>query len=222
MLDDNDMIRVLASFVNFPSLFSQLSGSFEQDRVGSDHIIHNRRLGDLLGPELPLGTEVLSIIVSEMVVGRDRKWLDTGINQEFSQDGFNLGLTRLEIVSTDEGLVLLGELDSTGDKGVLGSTIDVGTTFEDGSHGKDGRRSDFFVGRLDGSEEVFGSVVDSGDDLGVSFSVGSPENNDIVELVVGLEVSDIGSDVVEMGLLVVTGDEVIGSIGLVSGDEVGV
>jgi len=222
VLDDNDMIRVFASLVNLSSLLGQLSGSLEQDRVGSDHIIHNRRLGDLLGPELPLGTEVLSIIVSEMVVGRDRKWLDTGINQEFSQDGFNLGLTRLEIVSTDESLVLLGELDGTGDKGVLRSTVDIGTTFENGSHGKDGRGSDFFMGRLDGGEEVFGSVVDSGDDLGVSFSVGGPENNDIVELVVGLEVSDIGSDVVEVGLLIVTGDQVIGSIGLIGGDEVGV
>lgn len=52
------------------------------------------------------------------------------------------------------------------------------------------------MGRLDGSEEVLGSIVDSGDDLGVSFSVGGPENNDIVELVVSLEVSDIGSDMV--------------------------
>lgn len=131
-------------------------------------------------------------------------------------------MTRLEIISTDKGLVLLGELDSTGDKGVLRSTVDVGTTFEDGSHGKDSRGSDFFMGRLDGGEEVLGSIVDSGDDLGVSFSVGGPENNDVVELVVGLEISDIGSDMVEMGLLVVTGDEVIGSISLVGGDKVGI
>lgn len=131
-------------------------------------------------------------------------------------------MTRLEIVSTDEGLMLLGELDGTGDKGVLRSTVDISTTFEDGSHGKDGGGSDFVVGRLDGSEEVLGSVVDSGDDLGVSFSVGGPEDDDIVELVVGLEVSDISSDMVEVGLLVITGDEVIGSIGLVGGDEVGV
>jgi hypothetical protein len=37
-----------------------------------------------------------------------------------------------------------------------------------------------------------------------------------------LEVSDIGSDVVEMSLLVVTGDEIVGSVGLVGSDEVGV
>ena len=93
MLDDDDVIRVLSSLVDFSGLLSQLGGRLEEDRVGSDHIIDDGRLGDLLGPELPLGAQVLSIIVTEMVVRRDGKRLDTGINEEFGQDGFNFSLT---------------------------------------------------------------------------------------------------------------------------------
>jgi hypothetical protein len=78
------------------------------------------------------------------------------------------------------------------------------------------------MGRLDGSEKVLGSIVDTGDDLGVSLRVGSPEDNHVVQTVVLLEVSDIGSDMVKVGLLVVTGNEVIGSISLVGSDKVGV
>jgi len=174
MLDDDDVIRVLSSLVDFSGLLSQLGGRLEEDRVGSDHIIDDGRLGDLLGPELPLGAQVLSIIVTEMVVRRDGKRLDTGINEEFGQDGFDFGLTRLEIVSANESLVLLGKLDSTWDKGVLRSAVDVSTTFKDGSHGEDGRGRDFLMGGLDGCEEVLGSIVDTRDDLGVSLGVGGP------------------------------------------------
>lgn len=76
--------------------------------------------------------------------------------------------------------------------------------------------------RLDGREEVLGSIVDTWDDLGVTLSVGGPENNDVVESVVLLEVSNIGSNMVEMSLLVVTGDKVVGSVSLVGCDEIGV
>lgn len=93
MLDDNNVIGVFSSLVYFPSLFGQLSSRLEQDRVGSDHVINDGRLGDLLGPKLPLRAQVLSIIVTEMVVRRDRKGFDTGIDEEFGQDGFNLSLT---------------------------------------------------------------------------------------------------------------------------------
>ena len=68
MLDDDDVIRVLSSLVDFSGLLGQLSGRLEQNRVGSDHIIDDGRLGDLLGPKLPLRAQVLSIIVTEMVV----------------------------------------------------------------------------------------------------------------------------------------------------------
>ena len=61
--------------------------------MSSDHVINDGRLGDLLGPKLPLRAQVLSIIVTEMVVRRDRKGFDTGIDEEFGQDGFNLSLT---------------------------------------------------------------------------------------------------------------------------------
>ena len=75
---------------------------------------------------------------------------------------------------------------------------------------------------LDGSEQVVGGIVDPRDDIGVSLSVGGPEDNDVVESVVSLEASDILSNVVEVSLLVVSRDQVIGSIGLIRSDKVGV
>jgi hypothetical protein len=42
---------------------------------------------------------------------------------------------------------------------------------------------------FDGFHQVLGSIVDAGDDIRIPFGVGGPENNDLVEIVLGLEVA---------------------------------
>lgn len=53
-LDDNDVVRVLSLLV--------------EDGVGSNHVINNIALGDLLGAELLGSRQVLSVVVTQMVV----------------------------------------------------------------------------------------------------------------------------------------------------------
>lgn len=43
---------------------------------------------------------------------------------------------------------------------------------------------------LDGFEQVLGSIVNTRNDVGISLRVGSPLNDDLVEIVLGLEVTD--------------------------------
>lgn len=157
-----------------------------------------------------------------MVVRGDGERLDTGVDQELGENTLDLGLTRLEVITTDERLVLFGELDAAGNKSVLWGTIDERRTFEDTGNGEQGRRGHLVVGRLDCLEQVLGSVVDTWKDLGVSLSVGGPEDDQVVEIILRLEVADVGPEFLEVLLLVVTGNEVVGSVCLVGGDEVGV
>jgi hypothetical protein len=46
-------------------------------------------------------------------------------------------LAGLEVVTADEGVVTLGELDGTGNESVLGRAVDEGDTFEDAGYGED-------------------------------------------------------------------------------------
>lgn len=76
---------------------------------------------------------------------------------------------------------------------------------------------------LNGLEKVVGRVVDSGDQVGISLSVGSPHDNNLVEAVVGLEVADILANLLDVG----SGglgplEDIVGAILLVGSDEVGV
>ena len=157
-----------------------------------------------------------------MVVRGNGQRLDTSIDQKLGQDALDLCLTRLEVVSANESLVLLCELDTTGNKGVLRRSIDEWHTFEDRRNGKDGRGGDFLVGRLDCLEEIVRRIIDTGNDFGVSFRVGGPEYDEIVQLLFRFELSNVRSDLVEVLALVITGNEVVGSVFLVGSDKVGV
>jgi len=186
--------------------------------VALDHVVDDGALGDLLGLELSLRRQVLSVVVSEMVVRRDGERLDSSVDEELGENGLdlryerekerereksaievevgrkakreegqtkatNLGLSGLEIVSSDEGLLLLGELDESRNTGVLGSSVDEGASLEDRSDGKEGRGRDLVVRLGDGGEKVLRSIVDSRNDLGVPLGVGGPEEDDLVESV---------------------------------------
>ena len=68
ILDDYCVIRMLALLV--------------KDRVGFNHVIDNVGFGDLLGAELLLGAEVLSVIIPKMVVAGNGGEFDTSTDQE--------------------------------------------------------------------------------------------------------------------------------------------
>ena len=75
-----------------------------------------------------------------MVVRRDRRGLDTGAHQVVHQHRLDLRLTALEVVTSDERVVLLRQLEHARHEGVLGRTVDVRVALQNGSHGEDRRR----------------------------------------------------------------------------------
>jgi len=209
VLDDDSVVGVLVLLV--------------QKVVGSDHVIHNVGLGDLLGAELLLGAQVLAVVVTQMVVTGDGGELDTGIDQEVHQSRLHLGLARLEVVAADKGTALLRELKSTGHKRVLGRAVDEGCVLQDGGHGKDGGRGDLGMAGLDRVDQVVGGVVDARNDVGIPFSVGGPHDDHLVQVVLSLEVTDILLDPLHVSPAgLVSLDDVVRTILLVGGDEIGV
>lgn len=209
VLDDNSVIGVLALLV--------------QDRVGFNHVIDNIGLGDLLGSELLVGAQVLAVVVAQVVVRRDGRELDTGIDQEIDQGRLHLGLTRLEIVAANKRTMLLGKLNGTRNKGVLRRTVDEGCILQDTSNGENSRRRDLFVPVVDSLEQVVGGIIDTRDNIGVSLRVGGPENNDLVQRVGGLEVLDILSNLLNVGSTSLgAGNDIVGSVLLVGSNEIGI
>lgn len=209
VLDDNAVVGVFALLV--------------QNVVGRDHVIHDIGLGDFLGAELLLRAQVLAVVVAKVVVAGNGGQLDTGIDKEIHQGGLHLGLARLEVIATNVGIVLLSKLDSTRNKSVLGRAVDEGGALQDTGNSKDGRRRNLLVTLLNSLEKVIGSVVDSINEVGEPLSVGGPQNNHLVEVVVGLEVTNVLSDLLDMshrGLGAL--QDVVSSVLLVSGNEVGV
>ncbi len=220
VLDHDDVVGVLA-LADGDALRAD-SGRLVEQAVRVDHVVDDAALADLLAPELALGGQVVPVVVAEMVVGRDGERLDARVDEELGEDGLELGLPGLEVVAADERLLALREGDDTGDEGVLGGTVNEGLALEDGGDGEDAGRRHLRVGRLDRGEEVVGGVVDAGDQVGVALGVGSPEYDDTVEAVVLLELADIRADVVQVRLLVVAGNQVVGAGLLVRSNEVGV
>lgn len=170
---DDGVVRVLVLLV--------------QDGIGRHHVVNNIGLGDFLAPKLLGGRQVHSVVVAQVVVRSDGQGLDAGIDKEVDEHRLELGLTALEVVAADEDTVTLGEIDQTGNKGVLRAAVDKGGSFEDRSHGKDCRRGNFRMALLERGEEVVGSVVDAFDNVREPLGVGGPEDNDLVQAVSLLE-----------------------------------
>lgn len=175
VLDHNTVVGVLILLI--------------QDVVGSNHVIDNIGLGDLLGAELLLRAQVLTIIVTKVVVAGNGGKFDTGVDQKVNKSRLHLGLARLEIVTTNEGIVLLSEVDGTGNKGVLRGSIDERSLVQDTGNREDSRRRDFRVTCLDGVQKVVSGVVDARDDVGVTLGIGSPHDDHFVETIFSLEVA---------------------------------
>jgi len=86
LLDDDQVIRVLSLLRTRSHLLLPLVKKL----VALDHVVDDRALGDLLGPELSLRRQVLSVVVSEMVVRRDGERLDSSVDEELGEDGLDL------------------------------------------------------------------------------------------------------------------------------------
>jgi hypothetical protein len=188
--------------------------------VGGEDVVDAARLGLLLGLELGVGTQVLPVVVPEVVIGDDGEGLDPGPDEVVGQGGLVLGLSRLEVVSDDEDVVAPGELDDPRDQSVLGGPVDEGAAFEDRGGGENCGGGDLWVGLGYSFHQVLGCVVDSVFQLAEPFGIGGPEDDHLVTLVLELEVSDVASDHLQVRHLVVALQDVVGSVGLVGGDEV--
>jgi hypothetical protein len=175
ILNNNAVIRVLTFLI--------------KHIVSSNHIIDNIGFGDLLGAELLLGGQVFAVVVAEMVVGCDGGQFDTGADEKVDEGRFHLGLTGLEVVTANEGFVLIGEIDAAWDKGVLRRTVNEGGAFQNTGNGEDSGWRDLLVSALDGLDEVVGSVVDANNEVSETLSVGSPLDNDLIEVVGSFEVA---------------------------------
>ena len=73
---------------------------------------------------------------------------------------------------------------------------------------------------LDSVQKVIRSVIHSRDDVAVSLGVGGPEDNDTIQIVGGPEPANVGTQLVEVNLLIVSGNKVVRTGCLVGGDEV--
>src|SRR5690606_5884069 len=109
--------------------------------------------------------------------------------EEVNKGGLHLGLARLEIITTNERAVSLGEIDDTWNKSVLWGAVDEWDTLLDTGNGEDGRWGNLIMASLDSSENVVGSVVNTVNQVGVTLSVGSPKDDNLVESILSLEVT---------------------------------
>jgi hypothetical protein len=78
------------------------------------------------------------------------------------------------------------------------------------------------VRRFDGFEDVRRGVIHAGYDVAVSLGISGPEDDDTVKLILLLEATDVGADVLEVGLFVRARNKVVCASLLVGSDEIGV
>lgn len=104
--------------------------------VGLNHVVHHIGLGDFFGAELFVRTQILTVVVTEMIVAGYRSQLDSGVDQEIHESGFHLGLSRFEVISANESAMLLRKVDYSRHKGILRGSIDEWSFLQNTSNGK--------------------------------------------------------------------------------------
>jgi len=157
-----------------------------------------------------------------MVVTDDAQRTDACFDQELSEDALDFGLARLEIVSSDERFVLFGKFNTSGNKGVLRGTIDEGNALEDTTDGKDRGRRDFGMTLLDALDEILSRIIDTRDNLCITFRIGSPNNNDFIHIMLRLERFNVIANMLHMFPFIVSGDQIVCTRRLICRDERGV
>ncbi|KAH3669352.1 hypothetical protein OGAPHI_001473 [Ogataea philodendri] len=172
-------------------------------------------------------TQVVTVVVTQVVVRGNGAGSDTGIHQELGQNRLHFGLATLEVVSSNKGVVLVSKLNKTRNKSVLRTSVDVWNILQDTGNGENGTWSNLLVVLLHSFQNVLGSVVHTFHHINVSLGVSSPQHNNFVELVGRLEVADILSDLLHVAplaggvdLAVGSVEAVVGSLVLVGSNEV--
>src|SRR5271168_2164489 len=143
-----------------------------------------------------------------MIVADDTQGTNAGFNQELSEDTLDLCLTRLEIVTTDERLVLLSEFNTSRNKSILRSTIDERNTVKNTTDGENGRGSNFRMTLLYTLKKVISSIIDTRNDVCITFRIGSPNNDNFVQTMFSFECPDIIADMVDMSPFILSGDQI--------------
>ena len=100
-----------------------------QDLVRIDHVIDNVRFRNFLASKLFRCHQIVSVIVSQMIVTNNRTRFDASADQKVDQYRFEFGLSRFEIITRDENLIAFSQFDQTRNECVLRWSIDVGRLF---------------------------------------------------------------------------------------------
>lgn len=174
VLDDHGVIRVFARLI--------------QDRVRLHHVVDDVGFGYLLGSELLLRAQILTIVVAEVVVAGNRGEFEASIDHEVCECRFHLRLPGLEVVSTNECTMLLGQLDRTGDERVLRRSIDERCILKDTCNRKYSGGRYFLMAGFDGLHQVVCSVIDPGNKVCIAFGVCSPLDDDFFKAMGSLEI----------------------------------
>jgi len=99
-----------------------------------DGIFQDRCFGDFLGLEALILLQVLSIIVSQMVIGDNWGKSETGTNQEITHHSLESSLSTLEIWTSNEGIIDSSILNYGRVESILWGTIKVSDLLFNGSN----------------------------------------------------------------------------------------
>ena len=94
-----------------------------------------------------------------MIVGNDRLKFQASRDEKIGEDGFQFCLSALEIVTGDEHLPFLSQIDNTRNQGILRTTVDVRAIFQDRSTGEYVRRADLIGIGADRLKNFFACLI---------------------------------------------------------------
>ena len=128
-----------------------------EDGVWFNGVIKDTSLGDLLWLEAFVFREVLSIVVTKMVVRNNTSKAETSTNKEITHDSLEPGLSWLEVATSQKSSLLTGILDNSWVESVLRRTVQVKDAFLNSSNAVKDRSSEWLV-VLDASMKFFYSL----------------------------------------------------------------
>mmetsp|Transcript_2721 Transcript_2721/g.7422 ORF Transcript_2721/g.7422 Transcript_2721/m.7422 type:complete len:395 (+) Transcript_2721:172-1356(+) len=205
VLDDDTVIRRLALLV--------------QNLVRRNHVVNDAALGDFLGAERLRRTEVLTVVVAEVVVRHDADRLDASTDEKVDENTFHLRLPALEVVARDENAARHGEVNESRNEGVLRRSVDVRCVLKNACDGIQRRRRDLSLVAFNAREQSFLRSVQLVRHLAESFGVCRPQNNHLVQVSALLEVAYVLSNLFHLLFFRALYD-VVGAFFLIRGDEV--
>jgi hypothetical protein len=90
-------------------------------------------------------------------------------------------------------MMTLGQLNDTGNEGVLRGSVDVCTPLQNRCQGEEAAGRDLTGICVNSRQEVVSRVMNACSDVRETLGVRGPEDDDVVEVLRCLEVADLGS-----------------------------